>query len=160
MSAMREAGDAPDDTIEDRRRNRTRKTAVARTSSSLVVSRTRFCTTCCVALAPTRPPRPGPVTGSSGLRLFLGSIRSFSRLRFVLRPTSLSRNIGNACGVIIVGAATASDMSSIVAFLGGPLLRGSFAPLSDISGEYRTHMCPFDKPVTIYILNEPRKADQ
>ena len=133
MSAMREACDVPDD-AEHKGRNAPRTTTI-RTSSSLVVSRTKFCTTCCVALAPTRPPRPGPVTGSSGLRLLRGSMRSFSRFRFVLRPTSLSRNMGSACGVIIVGAATASDMSSIVAFLGGPLLSGSFAPLTDMSGE-------------------------
>ena len=66
------------------------------TSSSRVVSRTKFCTTCCVALAPTRPPRPGPVTGSSGLLLLRGSIRSFSRFRFVPRAISPSLNIGNA----------------------------------------------------------------
>lgn len=107
-----------------------------RTSSSLVVSRTRFCTTCCVALAPTRPPRPGPVTGSSGLRLLRGSKRSFSLFRLPPRAMpSPSRNIGSACGVRIVGAETASDMSSMVAFLGGPLLSGSLAPLMDDCGE-------------------------
>lgn len=105
------------------------------TSTSLVVSRTRFCTTCCVALAPTRPPRPGPVTGSSGRLLFFGSMRSFSRLRFVPRPGSRSRNIGSACGVRIVGAACASDTSSIVTLRGGPLFSSSFAPFSDVTGE-------------------------
>ncbi len=147
MSAMRAACDVRDD-AGDKGRNALRKTTI-RTSSSLVVSRTRFCTTCCVALAPTRPPRPGPVTGSSGRRLLRGSMRSFSRFRFVLRPISLSRNMGSACGVIIVGAATASDMSSMVAFLGGPLLSTSFAPLTDISGEYNTQIWPLDRPVTI-----------
>jgi len=105
------------------------------TSTSRVVSRTRFCTTCCVALAPTRPPFPGPVTGNSGRRLFLGSILSLSRFLFVPRPGSKSRNMGNACGVRMVGAAIASDTSSIVTFLGGPLLSSSFAPFKDVTGE-------------------------
>jgi hypothetical protein len=124
--------------------------AATLTSSSRVVSLTKFCTTCCVALAPTLPPFPGPVTGSSGLLLFLGSSLSFSRLRFVPRPRSMSRNIGKAWGVIMCGAVTASDMSSTVTFLGGPLLSRSLAPLRDVSGEYSTHISPLERPVTIW----------
>lgn len=129
-----------------------------RTSSSLVVSLTRFCTTCCVALAPTLPPLPGPETGNSGLLLFLGSILSFSRLRFVPRPGSRSRNMGSAWGVRIEGAASASDMSSIVTFLGGPLFKSSFAPFSEVSGEYNTHIWPLDRPVTICGLRNKHAA--
>ena len=116
---------------------RQRTARISRTSSSLVVSRTKFCTMCCVALAPTLPPRPGPVTGSSGLLLFRGSIRDFSCLRFVPRPsiTSPSRNPGTACGIMMAGAASASDMSSTVAFLGGPLASKSFAPFNEVRGE-------------------------
>lgn len=122
---------------EQRHCNRQRQ---IRTSSSRVVSRTRFCTMCCVALAPTRPPFPGPVTGSSGLLLFFGSILSLSRFLFVPLPGSRSRYIGSACGVMIYGAASASDISSTVIFLGGPLLSSSFAPRCEIRGEYRTHI--------------------
>lgn len=75
-----------------------------RTSSSLVVSLTRFCTTCCVALAPTLPPLPGPVTGNSGRLLFLGSDLSFSLFLLpVPRAISPSLNIGSACGVMMAG---------------------------------------------------------
>ena len=91
---------------------------------------------CCVALAPTLPPLPGPVTGSSGCRLFLGSNLSFSRFLLpVPRAISPSLNIGSACGVMMAGWARASDMSSIVTFLGGPLLNGSLAPFNDDVGE-------------------------
>jgi hypothetical protein len=123
---------------------------IALTSSSRRLSRTRFCTTCCVALAPTRPPLPGPVIGSSGRLAFLGSIRSLSLfLLFVLMIPSDSTNIGDKPGVRIVGAASASDMSSTVTFLAGPLFISSLAPLVDACGEYSTTICPFDSPVTI-----------
>lgn len=102
-----------------------------RTSSSLVVSRTRFCTTCWVALAPTRPPRPGPCTGNSGLRLFRGSCLSLSRLRLLGSPDVNSPSRVTP-GMMIAGAATASDMSSTVGRLAGPLLSNNLAPLRDV----------------------------
>ena len=123
------------------------------TSSSLVVSRTRCRTTCCVALAPTRPPFPGPLTGSSGRRLFRGSARSLSRFRFVPAiplDTSPSRNIGSACGVRIGGTSNDDEKSSISRFRGGPLLARSFAPFVDVDGEYSTETCPLAIPVRIY----------
>jgi hypothetical protein len=104
---------------------------MARTSSSLVVSRTRFCTTCWVALAPTRPPRPGPCTGNSGLRLFRGSCLSLSRFRLLGSPDVNSPSRVTP-GTMIAGAATASDMSSTVGRLAGPLLSNNLAPLRDV----------------------------
>jgi len=53
---------------------------------------------------------------------------------------------------MMVGWARASDMSSIVTFLGGPLLSGSLAPFSEDAGEYSTQICPLDNPVTILII--------
>jgi hypothetical protein len=128
-----------------RRKMETRK---IRTSSSRVVSRTRFCTTCCVALAPTRPPRPGPCTGSSGLRLFRGSCLSLSLFRLLGRPDVNSPSRVTP-GIIIAGAAAASDMSSTVGRLAGPLLSSNLAPLRDVCGEYNTDNAPLVSPTTI-----------
>jgi len=125
-----------------------RETRTIRTSSSRVVSRTRFCTTCCVALAPTRPPRPGPCTGSSGLRLFRGSCLSLSLFRLLGRPDVNSPSRVTP-GIMIAGAATASDMSSIVGRLAGPLLSNNLAPLRDVCGEYSTVNAPLVRPTTI-----------
>jgi hypothetical protein len=58
-------------------------------------------------------------------------------------------NIGKACGVKIVGAASASDKSSIVGRLGAPFDSSSFAPFNDVSGEYNTEMVPLARPVMI-----------
>lgn len=121
------------------------------TSWSRVVSLNRFWTTCWVALAPTRPPFPGPVTGKSGRLLFRGSILSFSLFRFVDRPSSPSRNMGNAWGVIICGCNSAFDIDSIVGFLMCDLFASSFAPLSECSGEYRQDTWPFASPTKIYM---------
>jgi hypothetical protein len=59
--------------------------------------------------------------------------------------------MGSAWGVRIDGAAKASDISSMVTFLGGPLFNNNFAPFSEVIGEYNTHICPLDKPITIYV---------
>lgn len=103
------------------------------TSSSRVVSRTRLWTTCWVALAPTRPPRPGPDTGGIGRLVLRVSIRSLSRLRLLL-PRSSSLNMGSACGVIIGASINALDASSIVTFFA---IResSSLAPFWDMLGE-------------------------
>jgi len=55
----------------------------------------------------------------------------------------------------MAGCANASDMSSIVTFLGGPLLNGSLAPFNEDVGEYRTQIWPLDNPVTILIIARP-----
>jgi len=52
----------------------------------------------------------------------------------------------------MAGWARASDMSSIVTFLGGPLLNGSLAPFNEDAGEYNTQIWPLDNPVTILII--------
>lgn len=124
------------------------ETRTVRTSSSRVVSRTKFCTTCCVALAPTRPPRPGPCTGISGLRLFRGSCLSLSLFRLLGRPDVNSPSRVTP-GIMIAGAAAASDMSSIVGRLAGPLLSNNLAPLRDVCGEYNTDNAPVVSPTTI-----------
>jgi hypothetical protein len=77
---------------------------------------------------------------------------------FVLIIPSPSRNMGDSPGTWIDGAASASDMSSMVLFLGGPLFASSLAPLSEVNGEYSTQICPLESPVTIYLdlSNIPR----
>lgn len=52
-------------------------------------------------------------------------------------------------GIMIAGAATASDMSSTVGRLAGPLLSNNLAPLRDVWGEYNTHNAPLVSPKTI-----------
>lgn len=60
----------------------------------------------------------------------------------------------------MAGCASASDMSSIVTFLGGPLLNGSLAPFNEDVGEYRTQIWPLDNPVTILIIARPMQRQK
>lgn len=52
-------------------------------------------------------------------------------------------------GIMIAGAATASDMSSIVGRLAGPLLSNNLAPLREVCGEYNTVNAPLVRPTII-----------
>jgi hypothetical protein len=107
-----------------------------RTSSSRIVSLTRFCTMCCVALAPTRPPRPGPLTGKSGRIDFFGSILSFSRFRFEEGMNALISSSRNPSPGVRMGAVSrAADASSMVMARLSRCRLSNFTPFMDVWGE-------------------------
>lgn len=87
-------------------------------------------------LAPTRPPKPGPVMGISGLWDFNGSFNIFSRWRLRL---GWSLNSGKAWGLWITGFAS---KSSIDFFLGARATQ-TRAPLSLRVGSYSTWVPPW-----------------
>lgn len=109
------------------------------------ITRMRYWVSKLPLVVPTRPPNPGPVTGRSGRLDFFGSVRAFSRARFLLGS---SRNKGSACGLCTTGFAWKSWSD----FFLGARATHTRAPLSLIAGSYKTWVAPsFLSPVVAKI---------
>lgn len=87
-------------------------------------------------LVPTRPPKPGPFMGSSGLWDFNGSFNIFSRWRLRL---GWSLNSGKAWGLWIAGFASKSSTD----FFLGARATQTRAPFSLMVGSYSMWVPPW-----------------